>query len=178
MYQDDEPIFKAKDVGNLLGIKNIRETVKNFDDSEKIKLKTQTNYGLQLTSYITERGLRRLLCSSRKPNSITLSKHLGIELSHKTIQLETAFVATIKKIFLGVDIREQYYLDGYMVDLYMPKYNLCIEYDEDKHKLNLSKDYKRQSYIEKTYKCTFLRIKEDEDILVFINKILHHIQAI
>lgn len=31
----EEPLFKAKDIGDLLGIKNILSTVKDFDEDEK-----------------------------------------------------------------------------------------------------------------------------------------------
>lgn len=32
----EKPLFKAKDIGDLLGIKNIRDTIANFDDNYKL----------------------------------------------------------------------------------------------------------------------------------------------
>ena len=31
----EEPLFKAKDIGDVLGIKNIREVIKNFNNKQK-----------------------------------------------------------------------------------------------------------------------------------------------
>jgi hypothetical protein len=31
----DEPLFKAKDIGDLLGMRNIREVIKNFNEKQK-----------------------------------------------------------------------------------------------------------------------------------------------
>jgi very-short-patch-repair endonuclease len=57
--------------------------------------------------------------------------------------------------------------------LYIPKYNLCIEFDENQHKYNLENDKKRQKYITEKLKCNFLRINENDNIFDSINKILH-----
>jgi prophage antirepressor-like protein len=36
------PLFKANDIANLLGIKNIRETIKDFNEKEKVSSSTDT----------------------------------------------------------------------------------------------------------------------------------------
>ncbi len=40
---EKEPLFKANEIGDLLGIKNIRDTIRNLDESCKIKIHTKTN---------------------------------------------------------------------------------------------------------------------------------------
>lgn len=61
------PLFKAKDIGDLLGIKNIRTTIDNFDDECKIKINVRNHYGASDTWFLTEDGLYEVLFVSRKP---------------------------------------------------------------------------------------------------------------
>lgn len=175
--QDNIAYFKAKDIGNLLEIKKISKTLLNFTNLDKKIIKTQTNGGLQNVIYVTERGVKRIICTTRKPKSIMLAKELRIDVyESKNMVLEVSFIINIKKIFLGVEILEQHKVDKFSVDLYIPKYNLCIEYDENYHIFNLEKDKKRQKYIEEKLKCKFLRMNEKDNIFDFINKVLHYIK--
>lgn len=43
----EEPLFKAKDIGNLLGIEKIRKSIENLDDECKIIKAAPTGGGLQ-----------------------------------------------------------------------------------------------------------------------------------
>lgn len=76
----EDPLFKAKDIGDLLGIKNIRDTVLKLDEQCKVKINTpnggvgyKTNVGTTDVGYksdtwfLTEDGLYELLFISRKP---------------------------------------------------------------------------------------------------------------
>lgn len=64
----EEPLFKAKDIGNLLEIKDIRTTLKNFDKDEGHTMPVTDSLGrLQETNMLTEQGLYRMLMISRKP---------------------------------------------------------------------------------------------------------------
>ena len=69
----------------------------------------------------------------------------------------------------------------YWVDGYIEEYNICIEYDEHKHKYQLEKDLIRQKWIEDNFGCNFIRIDEDkfttdinekENIFLQLNSIL------
>lgn len=66
----DDPLFQANQIGALLGIVNIRETMHGFDEDEKTKgvstADTKTG-GAQTVIFLTEIGLYRLLGMSRKP---------------------------------------------------------------------------------------------------------------
>jgi prophage antirepressor-like protein len=64
----DNPLFQANQIGDLLGLCNISDTIKDFDDGEKSAVSTTDAIGrLQNTNFLTEAGLYRLLFASRKP---------------------------------------------------------------------------------------------------------------
>lgn len=63
----DEPLFQANQVGNILGLSNIRVATQDFDEDEKVVLTVGTLGGKQQTTFLTEVGLYRLLALSRKP---------------------------------------------------------------------------------------------------------------
>ena len=63
---------------------------------------------------------------------------------------------------MNIDYLEQYQVDNYRVDLYIPEFNLAIEIDEKEHKYKKEYDKIRQNYIEKQIYCKFIRINEGE----------------
>ena len=65
----EEPLFKAKDIGELLGIEKIRKTIENLDASCKVKINVgSTDVGnFSDTWFLTEDGLYEVLFISRKP---------------------------------------------------------------------------------------------------------------
>ena len=63
----DKPLFRASDVGVVLDITTIRSVIRDFDDSEKIVHTMQTIGGLQEVTFLTEKGLYKVLFRSRKP---------------------------------------------------------------------------------------------------------------
>ena len=72
---NNEPWFVAKDVCNILGIKNTTQATNKLDEDER----TILNIGRQgNTNIINENGLYTLILSSRKPeakNSRSYSSH-------------------------------------------------------------------------------------------------------
>jgi prophage antirepressor-like protein len=71
---DENPLFHAKQIGTILGIVNIRETMRMFDADEKVVVSTDSLGGPQLTIFLTEIGLYRLLGMSRKPAARVFQK--------------------------------------------------------------------------------------------------------
>jgi len=62
------PLFKASDIGNLLGIKNVKDTIKNYSNKQKLGVGLTDPHGrLQETNMLTEQGLYKILMRSRKP---------------------------------------------------------------------------------------------------------------
>jgi prophage antirepressor-like protein len=63
----ENPLFQANQIGKLLEISNIRESLRDFSDNEKVVTRSDTPGGSQETNFLTEFGLYRLLGRSRKP---------------------------------------------------------------------------------------------------------------
>jgi prophage antirepressor-like protein len=63
----EDPLFQANQIGALLGLVNVRDAIKEFDDDEKGVGSTDTLGGQQNIMFLTELGLYRLLGMSRKP---------------------------------------------------------------------------------------------------------------
>ena len=56
------------------------------------------------------------------------------------------------------DMVRQFRVRRYLVDLYIPDINLCVECDEEGHKAySLEQDIRRQTHIERALSCRFLR---------------------
>jgi prophage antirepressor-like protein len=133
----DEPLFHAKQIGQLLNLKNIHENLKSFSDDEKIIIETYSNGGQQKTLFLTELGLYRLLGRSNKPIANTFQKWM---------------VSTIKEI----RINGMYQLNQTnIIDKQLIEYNCNLK----NHKIFL------QSYESKNvvYVC---KIKDFEDKII------------
>jgi len=63
----EDPLFQANQIGELLGISEIRSTMRDFDEDEKGVHTAHSRGGSQTTLFLTELGLIRLLGMSRKP---------------------------------------------------------------------------------------------------------------
>ncbi len=70
----------------------------------------------------------------------------------------------------------QYSVDKYKIDLYIPKYNIAIEIDEEEHKYKKDYDFKRQEYIEDKIHCRFIRINEGESCGNMIARIVKELK--
>lgn len=63
---DFEPLFRASDVAVVLGFNDINSTLRDYNDKEKTLQNTPTIGGSQNITYLTERGLYKLLFKSKK----------------------------------------------------------------------------------------------------------------
>jgi prophage antirepressor-like protein len=63
----DSPLFRVSDIGEVLNMCNIRATLQHFDESEKVSQVIDTSGGKQEVSFLTEKGLYKILFRSRKP---------------------------------------------------------------------------------------------------------------
>lgn len=70
----ENPLFKASDIGEVLEIKNIHQTIHDFDDTEKVLILNDTPGGTQNVIFLTEEGLYRTLMKSRKPIAVQFQK--------------------------------------------------------------------------------------------------------
>ena len=63
----EEPLFKAKDIGDLLDIKNIRDAVATFNNKQRRDVGLTDAMGReQRTTFLTEQGLYKVIMRSRK----------------------------------------------------------------------------------------------------------------
>ena len=63
----EEPLFRANDIGEILEMGNIRTTIQYFDKTEKVVHTMDTLGGSQQVTFLTEKGLYKVLFKSRKP---------------------------------------------------------------------------------------------------------------
>ena len=63
----EKPLFRASDIGEVLEIINIRTTIHHFNDTEKAVHSMDTLGGTQQVSFLTAKGLYKVLFKSRKP---------------------------------------------------------------------------------------------------------------
>lgn len=66
IYKDGEPLFRADEIGRVLGLKSIHTSMRDFDDDEKGRHPVQTLGGIQEITVLTKHGLYALLFQSRK----------------------------------------------------------------------------------------------------------------
>lgn len=63
----ETPLFRASDIGEILEINNIRSAIQQFDETEKVVHSMNTPGGIQQVTFLTEKGLYKMLFKSRKP---------------------------------------------------------------------------------------------------------------
>lgn len=63
-------LFKATDVASILDMGNIHSSLADFDASEKVLQQVDTLGGKQMMTYLTSRGLFKVLLRSRKPVAV------------------------------------------------------------------------------------------------------------
>ena len=86
---------------------------------------------------------------------------------------EILFRLSIQETLEGIcDVIPQYNIKDYYIDIYIPKYNLAIEFDEGYHKNQSLEDKNREKEIKKELKCDFVRVDENMKLELGINKIL------
>ena len=62
----EEPLFRANDIGEILEMGNIRSTIQHFDNTEKRVHSMDTSTGPKQVTFLTEKGLYKVLFKSRK----------------------------------------------------------------------------------------------------------------
>ena len=67
IWEDDEPLIRATDIGKVLGIKHIHTSLDKFKSKHKVYRTVSSSGGPQETLHFTEAGLYKMLMISRKP---------------------------------------------------------------------------------------------------------------
>ena len=193
MIQDDEHEiwFKGHDVATILGYIRPNDAVSQHVDSEdKLKLGDITTTVKcsfckikKNIVFINENGVRSLVCKSKLSKAVDIAKKLGIDTNnHKYECKESESCGAIMKAFKGENMKTQYKVDNYRIDLYFPDFNLAVECDEHGHKdRSESKEKKRQKHITNKLNCQWLRFNpDDKDFNIFdvINRVYLVIRTI
>ena len=63
----NEPVFRASDIGEILEMGNIRTSIQHFDETERHVHTMDTSTGPKQVTFLTEKGLYKVLFKSRKP---------------------------------------------------------------------------------------------------------------
>ena len=136
---------------------NVTDAIRKF-----IKKNPELSKHFIESSYITDRG---------KCHPIFYIDNVGTDiLTNKfkyyvrSARFEYKYLNEIKDFLdlMNVEYIEQYQVNKYKIDLYIPKYKIAIEIDEEDHKYKKDYDKIRQKYIEKQIHCKFIRINEGE----------------
>ena len=63
----NDPLFRASDIGEILEMGNIRTSIQYFDETERHVHTMDTSTGPKQVTFLTEKGLYKILFKSRKP---------------------------------------------------------------------------------------------------------------
>jgi len=63
----ENPLFRDNDIRLILEMSNIRSSIHDFDETEKVLRSVNTLGGVQDVTFLTEKGLYQVLFMSRKP---------------------------------------------------------------------------------------------------------------
>jgi very-short-patch-repair endonuclease len=170
---EDKIFFKLKDVMEKFDIKNLHSHI--IDKKSGYKFNTDYKYffnrvyskkddkcTVKKVLYLTYRGLSRVITTSRRHIhfEITnwLNNLLGVQfVHHRFISAETDTIECIISSLCCETIK-QYIIDRYRVDLYIPKYNIVVECDENEHKdRDVEYETERELYITNKLNCIFIR---------------------
>jgi very-short-patch-repair endonuclease len=117
------------------------------------------------TIFINKDGITDLVSKSNKLQCDKIVDYFGINTvtRYKRKEIEILDELVIFLNVLNCEFHDQYIVDGYKIDMYLPTYKLAIEIDEHNHDdINEEYEQNRQKYIENKLGCTFLRVNPDD----------------
>jgi prophage antirepressor-like protein len=65
--ENGDPLFRASDIGQVLSICNVRSSISEFDEDDKVVHAVDTPGGKQEALFLTEKGVLKFVMRSRKP---------------------------------------------------------------------------------------------------------------
>lgn len=139
----DDPLFNSRDIGKLLGLSNIRESIRSFNKDEIVRISQTDSIGRQNVKKVKDTSIK---CIVMSPENSTIG-----------------FICNaIKPLF--TEMIRQFIVEKYRVDLYIPDIKLCVECDEEGHRdYNASMEAERQACIENKLSCCFIRFNPNAD---------------
>ena len=187
---DAETRWSGKNLYDLIDKKNKEKCrVTNMIDLTKQQIskykidRARLFKGGKNSMYVHEDILIPIIMQSRlsNPKTIKFRSDLGFNQINLILKKEQSVIESIRDTFKGEDIRIQYTVLGYRIDLYFYEHKLAIEIDELGHNdRNTDYEIKRQREIEKELNCIFIRTNPDAadfNINKLNNQIFKHIQS-
>ena len=174
VLKNNEVWFVARDVLNVLNIKDTTTAINQIDNDEKLtQFLIISGQGRNVWT-INESGLYRLVSKSHKPEAKKFRSNIRqifgdiLKLDWDNMYMFTSkeqdcletIINSIKDLFA---YELQYsVLNKYQIDLYFPSLGLAIECDKNGHKGYLREaDEERQKEIETELGCKFIRFNPD-----------------
>lgn len=181
---NNEVWFIAKDICNILNTdtRHISAIIsKDFISYTTIKVKDIKNRIIpQNMIIINQLGCINLITVSRKLSTKQKNELLN-ELNLNTVAIgcqEAEFLQSVKDVLMqaNINIEIQKQVLSYRIDLYLPEYNLAIEFDEKHHNFYYKQDVKREKEIKSLLNCTFIRLPATNTIFENIGLIFKYIK--
>ena len=123
------------------------------------------------------RELKRLLKAKEKENQILKSNN-PTQLAKVKGEHARIFIADMMKTFEFLELPlpiTEYRVKQYQIDIYFEGIKLGFEFDEKHHKYQEEKDIKRQKEIEDELGCTIIKLNEEVDDHLNINKVVKEV---
>ena len=156
---DREILINSTEIAEKYGKRNpdVNRAINNL-----IKRNPELSKHFTKSSYISSRGRceKQFEIDDTGANILTNKYKYNI----RSARFEYKYLNEIEDFLnlMKIDYVDQYQVDNYKIDLYIPKYKIAIEIDEEEHKYKKDYDTIRQKYIEKQIHCKFIRINEGE----------------
>ncbi len=171
-------LFNPKHVGEILGITDVRSSIRGFSEKQVVKVKNSDVNELSFRkinnageNFLTENGVLALVNNSCNCSQEKKEKLIHFLFPQKDIIVindvkEINFLDMLEDFLLvfGITGIRQYKVLNYRIDYYIPSLKIAIEYDENDHSgYSYESQELRQKIIEKELKCKFIRLSDKEE---------------
>jgi prophage antirepressor-like protein len=149
LWENDKPLFRANEIGNIIGLKDINSTIRDYSIKYKIMQDLHTIKGIQKITFLTEQGVYKLLMRSNKPIAepfqewitdviVSIREKGKYELKIKIDELEKS---NEEKIKIAIDKEAK----KYKKDLEVANHEALISAFRDKYVVYFGKIYDKDN---------------------------------
>lgn len=172
-------------------LRDIRNIMNDFSETDIINNFKKTSYADKKNQKRPCFLLDKIACDillSKKRKTQTLKGFIDLynevfNENHKTFFISTRFEHSFLKQLndtlepTGIELEKQVkVLEGkYIIDAYIPQYNIAIEYDERHHQYQIEDDKMRENEIEKELDCEIIRLSYQDSDAYNVGKVIHEI---
>ena len=158
---DNAPWFNASQVAKALGYTNPSKAVQDSVSAKYIRELDMCRPGKK-PLFISQEGIEMLVLNSILPKAREFAALLDIKI--KTLRSEQNYIGIISSALRKFSPVYQFFINGYRIDLYFPKYLIAVECDEYGHRDRDSiAEQSRQDAITKALGCSFIRFNPHQN---------------